>query len=253
MTNIQALVLGVIQGLTEFLPVSSSGHLVLVQNLFKLSQTPVTFGISVHFATLFSVLVFFRQELFSLNQNTIKSIIIATIPTGIIGLVLNPFKDILFNSITLVSIGLLITTILLISIKFLPRAKKIVSITTTQALLIGLAQGLAIIPGISRSGATITAALWLGFGSTRALTFSFLLSIPAIAAAQALQLNEASFNPTQFLSTSSLIGMFSALLVGLLALKILKNTLIKNRLYFFAIYTATLSISSFLVASILKN
>ena len=253
MTNIQALVLGAIQGLTEFLPVSSSGHLVLVQNLFKLIQPPVTFDILVHVATLFSVIVFFRQELFSLNQNTFKSIIIATIPTGIIGLFLNPFKDALFNSIPLVSMGLLITTILLISIKFLPRAKEIVNITTTQALLIGLAQGLAIIPGISRSGATIIAALWLGLGSTRAFTFSFLISIPAILAAQTLQLNDTRFDLTQLLSTSSLIGAFSALLVGLLALKLLKNTLIKKRLYLFAIYTATLSISSLLVASLLKN
>lgn len=241
MRPFHAVILGFIQGLTEFLPVSSSGHLVITQTLLNFATPPIFFDVTVHVATLASVFIFFRREILSLKPKLLKLIIIATIPTGIIGLILNPFKAALFSSLNIVSAGLLVTSaLLLISFFMKPKSKITALPSASQALLIGIAQGLAIIPGISRSGATLSIALLLGLSSKTSFTFSFLISIPAIIAALLLLLVQ---DPTllQVSPASTSLGFIAALLTGLAALKLLRVIIKNSRLYVFAIYTTILA------------
>ena len=244
MTFIQAAILGLLQGITEFLPVSSSGHLVIAQKLFQLQEPPVFFDIVVHLGTLSAVVFFFRREILSLKKNMLRAIIFASIPTGIVGLALNTYKTELFNSLPIVSLGLLATSGLLLSSRKISSKSGKNRIGLAAAGAVGLMQGLAVIPGISRSGATIVTGLWAGLNRRQALAFSFLLSIPAIIAALLLQLKEtqltSSVSPTSFL-----IGFSAAALTGFLALKLLKKILIQKKLYLFAFYTIPLAAAVF--------
>jgi len=245
MNHIQAIILGIIQGVTEFLPISSSGHLVITQNIFAFTAPPVFFDVLVHLGTLLAIIIFFRKQILSIKPPTVKAILLATIPTGLIGLILNPFTHSLFNSTLIVSIGLFITTLLLFSLNFL-KQKNLISISLKSALIIGLAQGLAIIPGVSRSGATIVTALWLGLSQATAFSFSFLLSIPAIIAALALQFSSLSIVSNTPLSVYAL-GFTSAVITGFICLNLLKVLIKNKRLKYFAIYTVFLSLLSLIL------
>lgn len=242
MTHLQAILLGFIQGLTEFLPISSSGHLVITQKLLGFQNPPVFFDILLHLGTLLAVIIFFKKSILSINHVLLKAIILGTIPTGIIGLLLNPLTSTLFNSLQIVSSGLFITTLALFSLHFL-KDKNIKTISLPTALLIGLAQGLAIIPGISRSGATITTGLWLGLSQSLAFSFSFLLSIPAILASLVLQFADITTISSIPLLIYSL-GFLSSAISGFLALKLLRFLLKNKHLKYFALYTLFLSLLS---------
>ena len=189
MTILEAVILGIIQGLTEFLPISSSGHLVLGQELLGISIPGNSFEVVVHLGTLCSVLIVFWPDIWELitsirsttSQKYILGIVIATIPAVLIGLL---FKDIIseaFDNIRVVSITLLITGLILFTTKYINI--KDINISLGRGLLIGIAQAAAIIPGISRSGVTISAGMHLGVSPDKAAKFSFLLAIPAIAGA----------------------------------------------------------------------
>jgi len=247
MTSIQALVLGLIQGLTEFLPLSSSGHLVIAQKLFAISQAPILFDVFVHVATLFAVIIFLRQELFTLTKKQIIAIIAATIPTGIIGLFLNHYKSFLFNSLFLVAFGLSITSLLLLLSKLFKPTKSQHSITIKKALIIGLSQGFAVIPGISRAGATLVTGLALGISPKKIFPFSFIISIPAILAALALQISDSAIN-NQTSLTALVLGFIAALFTGLLALKLLQKSLYQKKLFLFSFYTIPLVIITIALA-----
>lgn len=243
MTPTQAVLLGVVQGLTEFLPVSSSGHLVIFQKAFGLSHPPINFDILVHTATLIAVIIVFRKEIIQIKKSLIKAIIVGSIPTAIIGLLLESQAEQLFNSLTIVGLALLVTTVLLLSTRFIktsnqnPRS----SVQTKSAFFIGIAQGIAVIPGISRSGSTIIAGLWSGLDQKTAVTFAFLISIPAIVGAQLLQLSKMSaLQPGE--GATFILGFVSAAITGIISLKILKLLVEKNKLYAFSAYTGILAV-----------
>lgn len=243
MTLIQAALLGLVQGLTEFLPVSSSGHLVILQKILGFTDPPIAFDVMVHSATLVAVVIFFWEEIVTANRNLIKAIVVGTLPTLVIGLTANNSSEMLFNNLTIVGIGLLSTTLLLYSTKWLHRRqqKKEKYVSLKIAFVIGIAQGLAVIPGISRSGATIITGLWLGLKRQEAVRFAFLVSIPAIIGAQVLKLPEMVFS-NQFSIGSSLIGFLTAAISGWFALRLLKVIVETAKLHRFALYTLTLAL-----------
>ncbi len=249
MSVINAIILGIIQGLTEFLPVSSSGHLVIAEHLLPgWQQTGIVFEVLLHLATLLAVIIFFRRDLFLLfkslytksfeasqQRRLLLLLILATIPTGIIGLAGKKIFISLFDRLDVVGVMLLVTALLLWLAEIPREFKKEGWGRISDAVLIGITQGLAIIPGISRSGSTISVAMMLGIEPEKAARFSFLLSIPAISGAALLNLKEISNIPTEQIP-ASLCGALAALLTGLLALKLLLMIIRERRLRIFSIY-----------------
>ncbi len=241
MTIIEAIFLGIIQGLTEFLPVSSSGHLVIVQSVLGVVQPGNEFEVLVHIGTLMSVLVVFKTDILKLlidmrsknTQKYILYIIIGTVPAVFIGLGYKSSIESLFNNLRTVGTALIFTGLVLFSSQFFVRKNLKPSIYT--AFLIGCAQAIAIIPGISRSGMTISMALLLGFLPKEAARFSFLLAIPVISGAGILTMIDLNENNHEFILTG-MIGMFASFLVGFFALRWLIDWLKKGKIYYFGVY-----------------
>ncbi len=237
----QSIILGIVQGLTEFLPVSSSGHLVIIQSIFKNFKQPgISFDVFLHFGTLFSVLIYFRNEILDIlrlkNKKWIFLIIIATIPAGIVGILFKDFIENLFNNPILVAYALIFTGIILYcSDKIGSENKDDSNITFVDAAIIGIAQAFAIIPGISRSGSTVSVGIFCGLKRDVAIKFSFIMSIPAILGAVVLSLKD--FSSINFsLYGIYITGFFSSLIVGLLSLKLLTILTKLKSLKFFSIY-----------------
>jgi undecaprenyl-diphosphatase len=263
MDPIEAIILGIIQGLTEFLPVSSSGHLVLFQQLFGLKEAELFFDVCVHLGTLLAVIVVFHREIQNIigalwrlissagQKETILQqvesdpdlkmallIIIGSIPTVVLGRMFHGIADQLFSSSFFTGLMLLVTGLLLwLTRRAKPgdRGTGIEGFSRTKAFIIGLVQGLAIIPGISRSGSTISIGLLLGIDRETAARYSFLLSIPAIVGAGALSLKD-GLSQTDPAIRLSLLGAAAAALVGYGALKVLLSVVKKGHLYVFAPY-----------------
>lgn len=249
MTTIQAIILGAIQGLTEFLPISSSGHLVLGQAILNINQPGNEFEIIVHLGTLFSVIVVFFEDirtlLFSLNtkktQNFIMLLVIGTLPAIIVGFGFKEFFEEFFESLSSVAFALVFTGLILMSSYFIKRQDKKHSLVS--AILIGCSQAIAIIPGISRSGMTISTALFLGLSSKEAARFSFLLAIPAISGAgllTALEIGGAFPIPLNV----AIAGFISSFIIGILALKWLLGWLEQGKFYYFGIYCLVIGITT---------
>ena len=256
MSYFQAIFLATVQGLTEFLPVSSSGHLVIFQKLFGL-KPPVLFDTLVHVGTLGAVIFYFKEELakvgIGLARKEKKSwrivwlVFAGTIPAVIVGLFLRGMIDRIFDSLQLVGISLLVTAGLLFSTKLVKRNKKQFKyLKWPDALTVGLFQALAILPGISRSGSTIVAGLWRRLDRETTFQFSFFLAIPAIIGAVVLQTPDLIFSSCAYL-TQGLLGMVIAGLVGYLALVILEKVLKEARLFFFGFYCAFLGLLTLLI------
>ena len=263
MTLLQAVILGIVQGITEYLPISSSGHLVLAQHLFGLREPALMFDVAVHVGTLGAVVVYFRQDLINMLRAVVRFslnilrgraswrdlwqdpdlrlatlVVLGTVPTVILGLFFKPLADRLFSSTALVGAMLLITGLLLWSTRWIKRPGHGIGETSGgQALLIGLVQGLAILPGISRSGATIVAGLWSGLDRATATRFSFILSLPAIVGATILVAADAIGTPEAAVSLPAMAaGMLAAGVVGYLALRFLVYMVQRSRLFVFAPY-----------------
>ncbi|MBW2622899.1 MAG: undecaprenyl-diphosphate phosphatase [Deltaproteobacteria bacterium] len=260
MAIIKALVLGIVQGVTEFLPVSSSGHLVLGQHLFGIKEPEIFFDVMLHLGTLGAVCVVFRRDIWSLikeffyllkilfNKSALAAawqerpsfkllvlILAGTIPTGIIGIVFKDTFESMFASTLTVGIALLVTgSILFLTGRIKQGTRDITGFRAVDALIIGLVQGMAIIPGISRSGSTISAGLFLKLDRELTARFSFLLSIPAILAAVALQVKDAGQSTFSPLELS--LGFLAALISGFLALMLLLKIVRSGRLHVFAYY-----------------
>ncbi len=267
----QAILLGIIQGLTEFLPVSSSGHLVLLQNLFGIKEPELLFDICLHGGTLVAVFIVFSKDITRIGLTLLKLpffiksghgfknlfqnneeirmallIIIGSIPTAILGLLFKEITEHIFSSVRLAGMMLLITgSFLWLSKKVTSRGRLINQMTIKDALVIGLVQGLAIIPGISRSGATICAALFLGIDRRLAGQFSFLLSIPAILGALLLSF-DLSASTTGINTTMIFAGTIAASIIGFMALKILLQVVHKGHLYYFAPYCWLVAMAAFI-------
>jgi len=262
MTEIQSLILGIIQGLTEFLPVSSSGHLVFFQHVFGLKKPELFFDICVHLGTLLSVIVvfwkelrkiiiafihysmlFFKKKRFDSDNNSLTwdvkmaiFIFIGSIPTAIVGFFLNELTNRLFSSLVVVGISLIITGTIIWSTRMIKQtSQNNACFDKKRAFIIGIVQGIAVIPGISRSGSTITAGLFLGLNRDMAARYSFLLSIPAILGAAVSNLSSMPTFTYCFFSTL-LIGTLTSFIVGLCALKSLLHLVNKGQLHYFAPY-----------------
>lgn len=241
MDLLSSTILAVVQGVTEFLPISSSGHLSIAQHLLNIPPT-LTLDIVLNTATLFSVLFFFKKQTSYFFQN-LKYIIIGTIPTVVVGLIFKNQIEHLFSSSNYLSLQFLATSLLLISTKFTAKTEKYHQITPPKAFIIGLFQSLAIIPAISRSGATISAALFMGISPLEAFNFSFALFIPASIGALILDAKNISLlldSPNQ---TMILISFLLTFIVGVFALKTLRKFLTQGTLWYFAIYTTILALT----------
>lgn len=241
MTLFESIILGTIQGLTEFLPISSSGHLVLFQSMMGIKQPGNEFEVLVHLGTLGSVLFVFYKDIFNLlrtlklksTRHFILMVILGTIPTVVIGLTLKNFIASLFENINNVGIALIFTGFFLISTFFIKR--KNLKNSLKKSLLIGICQAIAIIPGISRSGITISCALLLGISPKKAAQFSFMLAIPAISGAgilTALDINSGY----EISSSIAFGGIISSFFVGVISLKWLLRLLQTGKFHFFGFY-----------------
>ena len=259
MGALEAVFLGIVQGLTEFLPVSSSGHLVIAQHyLPNFHQPGVLFDVLLHLGTLLAVIIYFRQEVFSIgssllprpkrdlspqeetarkvHRNLAFFILLGSLPAAGIGLGFEEQIIRLFSSILMVGAMLIVTGTVLLLAEIIPRrtsGKKQVGIG--DAIIIGLAQAASIIPGISRSGSTIAAALLRGIEGESAVRFSFLLSIPAILGAVVLNLKNLDQIPSGE-TWAYIAGTVTALIVGLASLWVLKEMVRLRKLKFFAYY-----------------
>jgi undecaprenyl-diphosphatase len=266
---LQAIFLGIIQGLTEFLPVSSSGHLVLFQNLLGFKEPEILFDICLHIGTLIAIcIVFFREiktifmtlvhlpglakaaggykPLYEKNEQVRMAalIVIGTLPTALLGFFFHKVADQIFGAVWIVGTMLMVTGILLWFTRYInPNGRPIGRVTTKDALVIGLTQGLAIIPGISRSGSTISVALFMGVEREVAGRYSFLLSIPAIFGALILGFDP-SISQTSISTKMVLMGALSATIVGYISLKILLHIVKRGRLYYFAPYCWLLGLAA---------
>jgi undecaprenyl-diphosphatase len=242
----EAMLLGLIQGLTEFLPVSSSGHLVIFQEILGLDEPGVTLEVLLHFGTLLSVFWVFGSDFLALlsfrknikERRFLLMLIVGVAVTGSIGLLFSGYITELFKSTLLVGFMLLITGAILKLIGILPVGlKDKENITFKDALFIGLLQALAMIPGISRSGTTIAAALWRGLDRQTAVKYSFMLSAPVILGATLLELRELlSFGFGQELIIGYIAGGIVAFLSGVLAIRVFIKLLTGNKFHYFSYY-----------------
>ncbi len=258
MTLIQALALAFVQGMTEFLPVSSSGHLAFFGRIFAMKAPDINFDIVLHMATLLAVLIYYRKQLIGLiislfsrkkgegfAENPLRFlffVILTSVPTGIIGLALNNRMEKLHENLFFVGVCFFITATMLL-ITHLKQKKgngKTALLNTSWWIpaLIGVAQGIAVLPGISRSGFTIGTALLLGISATDSADYGFLVSIPAILGAFLLKLGSIS---AMGFSLNYVVGFALAFAVGLASIRLVVVFVEKARLHYFAAYMVVLS------------
>ena len=268
MNPVQAVILGVVQGLTEFFPVSSSGHLVIFQQLFGLREPALLFDVCVHVGTLMAVVAYFYKDIKNLvtaffrflktlapggskqasaggdpDLKMVALILVGTVPTGFLGFGFHQVADQLFASLLVVGLALLFTAGLLVATRLVKaEGRDILAFTVLGAFVVGVAQGLAVIPGVSRSGATIAACLILGLNRDTAARFSFLLSIPAILGALLLSLVSGADTWGEFSAATLILGTLVSAGVGYAALATLIKIVRHGRLYYFAPYCLLLGL-----------
>lgn len=260
MDFLKTILLGVIQGLTEFLPVSSSGHLVIFQRIFGIEGAGVTLEVLLHFGTLLAVLLVFWRDFLNLlkfTRDTVQRrflllLILGCIPTALIGYFLGDFVKSIFHSLPLTGAALLVTGVILKVLTLLPEGKKdIGTMKPVDALWVGLLQGIAIIPGISRSGSTITAALWRGLDRNTAIRYSFMLAAPVIFGATLLEVKELiTVGMDLSLLWSYTAATAAAFVTGVLAIKVFIRLLQQRKFHYFVYYCWVLGVAV-IVASFL--
>lgn len=258
MSFLQSIILGIMQGISEFIPISSSGHLVVLRAVMGIGEIPLLYDVILHIATLIVVVVFFRERIVRMLGAVIRwmgrrtrpedeqdlrlslLVVIGTVATVIIALFIRPMN--LHNYPRITAGAFLVTALLLILSHFARGSIGYDRIGTRHALIVGIVQGLAVIPGISRSGSTITAALYSGISRDRAGEFSFLLSIPAILGATVLEMRHIG-DLSATVSTSAMIAGFVASMVfGFLSLSLLVRLIRGGKLWVFSVYLIPLGI-----------
>ncbi len=262
---VKAIILGIVQGATEFIPVSSSGHLVIVPWFLGWSPSSLLFDTVLHWGTLLSIAVVFWQDFWQMIRETLRSlatrslenmharlgwfIVVGSVPAAITGLLFEEFFETLFHSPTAAAFFLLVTATLLVSSELMIRyAEKLRTLDTMNwldAILIGLFQAIALAPGISRSGTTIAAGLARGIRREDAARYSFLLGTPAFFGAGLLQLLKAMDEPSNTLAAQApmlLVGFGVSAISGFIAIRFLLAYLRKYKLYPFAIYCVVVSV-----------
>lgn len=234
MTFFEAIISGIVQGITEFLPISSSGHLVILHKVMGLKEPQIVFDIFLHLGTLAAIFIVLSKdivEIFTRKKKILYYILLGTLATVIFVLLFGKRIESAFGSTKLVGAMLVVTGIWLILGNFVRFGSE--GLSGGKAILIGLVQGIAAIPGISRSGVTISTGLFLGLDGQAAARFSFLLAIPAIIAAFLFKAKDAAL--TGF-SANYIIGFLVSCIVGVLSLKLLLRLLYRNRFHLFGIY-----------------
>jgi undecaprenyl-diphosphatase len=266
MTLLQAIFLGIVQGLTEFLPVSSSGHLVLIQRFMAVQESGICFEVMVHFGSLIAVLAYFFKDLVSMasslvhlrdaapqhkaNHRILLFIIVTTIVTGGIYALLSDavdaaFESPLFAAMMLAVTGAILFTSDMVKGKTIPAEK----MGFGRSVIIGLGQSLALLPGISRSGTTIATSVFTGLDRRAAARFSFLISIPAILGAVVTKLPElAALSKLTVINYAA--GALAAFISGYMVIAWLINLVAKNKLKYFAYYCWMLSVVSIIVIAV---
>lgn len=258
----QVVILGVVQGLTEFLPISSDGHLAVFRNLLSVpSSHALALDVALHGGTFLSILVFFRQDIVQmigstfaktpspereLERRRVLFIIIATVVTGVFGLSLKGPVESVNSFLPAAGLGFLITTLFLLGGELGATSRltyTFAEMSLWQPVLLGAVQGLAVWPGLSRSGSTIGLALFMGWAWDDAARFSFLMAIPALAGALLLEAKDISVLPDPGVVA---VGVVVAFFTGLAALSLLMRFLAGRRLWPFAIYTTLLAIYALL-------
>ncbi|MEO0226397.1 MAG: undecaprenyl-diphosphate phosphatase [candidate division WOR-3 bacterium] len=258
---IETIILAVVQGLSEFLPISSSGHLALLGHIFRIREI-FDLAIFLHFGTLLAVIVLFRREVYFILRGIVRGriiidkhskitdkylrlfllILLGSIPAGLAGFFLKDKVEEAFSSMTALGIFWIITAFIFFITKFTRNYAK--PINWWRSLIIGLFQALAIFPGLSRSGLTIAGALYLGLDPADVFEFSFLLAIPAMIGANIYDLKNLTVTSD---IGSILIGIIISFIIGLIALILLKRLLIKKIFYLFSIYCLFLGIITLLI------
>ncbi|MBM7601635.1 undecaprenyl-diphosphatase [Virgibacillus halotolerans] len=251
---VKYFILGVIQGVTEPIPISSSGHLVIFRELFDIEIKGLSFEIVVNFGSLIAVLLIYRKDIARLaihffqfilqNDPAAKKdfqfvifLVVATIPTGLIGLLLEDYISEKLSGVAIVGVTLLITGAAIWIIRNLSGRKNDGDLTIKDAIIVGLAQAVALIPGISRSGATIVAAMLVGMKKETALRFSFLLYIPVSLGVTFLSITDIIHDPDfDRLMIPYIIAFMAAMVATFFALKWFMNIMVKGNLKYFSFY-----------------
>ncbi len=253
----QAIVLGAIQGLTEFLPVSSSGHLILIQHWFGLKEDALFFSIVLHFGTLVPVVIVLWKEILGLFKKPYKkllNLIIATIPAGVIGLIFSIIFDLdqLFsNNVWLLGVSFLLTAVELLFCQLFAKKKGSKGkINAKSSLIMGLGQAVGVLPGVSRSGSTVTAGTIAKVKSEENASFTFLMSIPIILAALLIQVvkgfAEEGFERVTL--APLLFGVITAIVTGYIAISFMLKVIKKANYKWFSLYLVFISIATFITA-----
>ena len=246
------IILGIIQGLGEFLPISSSGHLVLFSHLFKIEDS-LLISVILHFATLLAVIVIFRKDVLNMIKHPFSKdtmlIVVSTIPTILIVLLLMPLIDSSFGGEFLGFSFLISAGLLFLVQNYSKKNKNFKEIGYKEALYMGIAQGLAVFPGISRSGATITAGLFSNVDKTKCAKFSFLMSIPIIFMSMILEiLKLVLFKPTLQINVLGMLFAFiTAFIIGILSIKIMMRLTAKSNFKWFSCYLLVIAVLTILI------
>lgn len=272
MGYIEAIVLGLVQGLSEFLPISSSGHLALLQNLFEINEDKVIFfAVLLHIGTLVSIFIVYHKDIYALikelfllfkdlftgkglriEERPIRKlgimIIVSSIPTAIMGLLFSDYIDKIFGSLTVIAVCWIITGfILLFSEKLKNNKKEIEGMKYRNAIFIGICQGLAIMPGISRSGSTIVGSLVTGLKREFAVEFAFLISIPAILGSAILEFPKAikaGIEPSTI--GPMIVGFLVAAISGYFAITTMIKIVSKHKMRYFSYYVWIIGLGTFI-------
>lgn len=264
MDILKVIVLGIVQGLTEFLPVSSSGHLVLAAEILNFHEEGVAFEVFVHLGTLCSVLIAFKEDIIQMIIAPVRAIfkieggdgkenylmwdfyiIIGTIPSAVIGLLYKSDIEAAFTNILLVNAMLLVTGTILLLSRYANHQNK--ELTVIKSFFIGVAQAFAILPGVSRSGSTIVTGIFLGIKRERAAKFSFILAIPAILGATVIKINDLlTVEISRMMILYMILGALVAFISGYFAIVLLLKVVKKGKLEWFGLYCYSVVLVSFL-------
>ena len=255
MDVLKAVLLGLIQGITEFLPISSSGHLLVFKELLGFEvEHGLLFAVAVHLATLLSIFFVFWKDLISLivnwrdNMGYLIAIVISAIPAGIIGVLFKDYIEQVFaGELIVAGVGFLISSLLLFFAHFVPKSNGEVNLL--NAIVMGVAQAIAILPGVSRSGSTISAGLLLKVSPEKVVRFAFLMSIIPIGGAAFLEALDVSRDPVS--SEEMLlvgVGFITAFVSGVVACRLMINFVTRNKLLPFAIYCLLIGLATLFLA-----
>jgi undecaprenyl-diphosphatase len=264
-STVQSLILGALQGLSEFLPISSSGHLLLARRLMGLGEIPVLYDVLLHMATLAVVVVVFhrpigriltafgrwlagrRREEDGEHLYLLLYLVIATAVTAVVGFAMDRLEPRILAQPKILAVLFLVTGLILLSTLLFRASRGYRQLGVPAALLVGLAQGIGVLPGISRSGITIAACLACGLEREKAGEFAFLLAVPAILGALLLKLRELGALEAQVRPLPLVVGFLASFAVGLAALILLLRLVRRGRLAFFSIYLIPMSVAAFFI------